>query len=350
MPANDGRALRTGQSQPAGSGCTAAAAAAAFDAQANLISSDDFVGARTCFNYDAPRKLELVRVSGLNNSANCGSYTASNSTLPAGARKLSTLWHPDWRLPVAKAEPGRIITFVYNGQPNPLNGGAVAACAPAGALLPNGKPIVVLCARIEQATNDTNGSQGFAAGLANGISARIWQWSYNSTGQQLTQTDPLGRIEQRAYYTDTTSNHTAGDLQASTNALGQSTQYTGYTAYGLPLHSTDPNGIVTDYGYDLRRRLRTVSVAGAVAMIDYFPNGRLRSVTSPDGSTMAHYYDAAQRLIAVSDGAGNRVNYTLDNDGNRILEEVKDASGSLTQRLTRTMDALGQVQEMVGRQ
>ena len=84
---------------------------------------------------------------------------------PRGSRKTSTQWHPDWRLASKVAEPGQDHHQVYNGQPDPFNANAIASCAPASALLPDGKPIAVLCKTVEQATTDADGALGFSATL-----------------------------------------------------------------------------------------------------------------------------------------------------------------------------------------
>ena len=119
-----------------------------------------------CYAYDmGVRNLELVRVEGLSQYANCSTYVASQSSLSVGARKVSSQWHPDWRLESKVAEPGRITTSVYNGQPDPFNGNAIASCAASTALLPDGKPIAVLCKRVQQATTDVDGHLGFTAAL-----------------------------------------------------------------------------------------------------------------------------------------------------------------------------------------
>ena len=173
----NGVALLSGVSQPAGSGCAASTSYQTYDASGNVASKDDFNGNRVCYVSDLSRNLESVRVEGLSNTATCSTYTAANAAIPAGSRKVSTLWHPDWRLETKVAEPGRLTTKVYNGQPDPFNGNALASCAPAGALLPDGKPIAVLCKQVEQATTDTDGRLGLSATLQAGVPNRQRSWS-----------------------------------------------------------------------------------------------------------------------------------------------------------------------------
>lgn len=163
----------TGSTQPAGSGCGAASSGVSYDANGNMSTRTDFNGNQTQYTYDLARNLETRRVEGL----------SGTGTATAATRTISTQWHPDWRLASRIAEPLRITTLVYNGQPDPTSGNAVLSCAPPTALV-NGRPIAVLCRKIEQATADTDGSAGFAASpLPGAASTRVWNHTYNSHGQ-----------------------------------------------------------------------------------------------------------------------------------------------------------------------
>jgi len=268
------------------------------------------------------------------------------------------VWHPDWRLEAKVAEPGHITTKVYNGQPDPFNGNATSSCAPSTALLPDGKPIAVLCKQVEQATADADGHLGFTASLQSGVANRVQSWTYNSYGQALTAKDPLNNTTTYAYYSDTSFSgtdpnavgHTIGDLQTVTNAAGQVITYGQYDKHGNLLQSTDPNGVVTSNSYDLRQRLLSTSVGGQTTSYTYDAIGQLTQVTAPDGSCIGYEYDAAHRPTAVKDNLGNRIEYVLDNAGNRTGQSVKDPSGALARTLARSMDALGRVQQTTGRE
>lgn len=351
----------TSQSQPAGSGCAASTSNQTYDANGNTASKDDFNGARSCYAHDLSRNLETVRVEGLANTAVCSTVTAANATLPTGSRKTSTTWHPDWRLESKRAEGGRITTNVYNGQPDPFNANAIASCAPGTALLPDGKPIAVLCKQVEQATTDANGALGFGAALQAGVANRATSWTYNQYGQVLTEDGPrtdVADLTTYTYYADTAftgvdpnaEGHTLGDLQSMTNAAGKVTQYTKYNKHGQLLQSTDPNGVVTVNTYDLRQRLLSTSVGGQTTSYTYDPVGQLTRVTQPDGSWIGYEYDAAHRQNAVTDNRGNRIDYVLDNAGIRTAENVKDPGGVLRRTLSRSIDALGRVQQTTGRE
>ena len=345
-----GSSIVSSRSQPAGSGCAASTSSLAYDANGNVEVEDDFNANRVCRSHDLGRNLESVRVEGLAPSQTCSTVTASGATLATGSRKLSSQWHPDWRLATKLAEPGRITTSVYNGQPDPFNGNAFASCAPAGALLPDGKPIVVKCKSVEQATTDADGALGFGAALQAGVVNRVQQWTYNQYGQVLTERDPLNNTTTYAYHPTTTADVTMGDLASVTNAKGHVTQYTKYNRHGQLLESSDPNGVATLNTYDLRQRLKITSVGGQSTGYDYDAAGQLTRITQPDASWIGYEYDDAQRRKAVLDNRGNRIDYTLDNAGLRIAEQVKDPGGVRKRQLTRIPDALGRVQQTIGRE
>jgi YD repeat-containing protein len=351
-----------GRSQPAGSGCAASTSAQTYDANGNIDSRDDFNGNRICYANDLSRNLETARVEGLPKTAVCTGVTGVGVAIPASARKTSTQWHPDWRMETNVAEPGRLTSKVYNGQRDPFAGGALASCAPASALLPDGKAIVVLCRQVEQATDDADGHLGFAAPLQAGVRARMQSWTYNQFGQVLTARGPRTDVDDTTryvYYDDTTfagtdpytSGHTMGDLKTMTDPVGNVVTYTKYNKSGQVVEMVDANTVVTVNTYDLRSRLTSTSVAGQLTRYDYWPTGLLKQVTQPDGvSFVAYEYDDAHRLFKVTDNLGNSVKYTLDNMGNRTAEETKDPAGNLRRNLARDIDALGRVQLVTGRE
>lgn len=143
-----------------------------------------------------------------------------------------------------------------------------------------------------------------------------------------------------------------GDLRKIVNPLSQTTEYLAYDGAGRPLSIRDANGIVTDYTYHPRGWLTTTKVRGSdasseaddrITRIDYWPTGLVKQVTQPDGAFTAFTYDAAHRLTDIADNAGNTVHYALDNAGNRIKEDTKDASGTLKRTLSRVYNQLGQL-------
>ncbi len=359
----DGNSQLGSASQPGGSGCSPATQYQTYDANGNISSRTDFRYKKSCHKHDLSRNLETARVEGMLGSTACPTDVAAysvptNLTADRPQIKVSTQWHPDWRLETKRAEPKKHTTWVYNGQPDPSAGNAIASCAPGTALLPDGKPIAVLCKKIEQATTDTSGTLGFAATVTG--TPRTWTWTYNNYGQVLTENGPrtdLADTTTYTYYADTVfdaagAGHTTGDLWKVTNAKGQVTETTLYDKHGHPLEIKDPNGMVTRLTYHVRGWLTGRSVGPATGTrqsttYDYDPVGQLKKVTHPDGSILAYTYDDAHRLTDIADGLGNTIHYTLDAMGNRTKEEVKDPGGALVRSQRRVYDALNRVQNLV---
>ncbi len=139
-----------------------------------------------------------------------------------------------------------------------------------------------------------------------------------------------------------------GNLIKTTNALGQETNITAHNAHGQPLTIVDANNTITTLTYDARRRLLTRTVDGQTTSFEYDGVGNITKTTLPNGSFLMNEYDAAQRLIAVEDNLGNRIEYTLDSLGNRIQEDVKDPLGTLTRTMNRTYNSLNRLIETLG--
>jgi YD repeat-containing protein len=324
-----------GSTQPAGSGSTACSDSLTYDANGNVASRVDFNGNKTCYVYDLTRNLETKRVEGLAASVDCSTALSSP---PAGARIITTQWHPDWRLQTRIAEPKRITTTLYNGQ------GAV--CAPSAALV-DGRPLAVVCSTSEQATTDETGAAGFSATTTG--APRVSSYTHTTYGRMLTATDGNGKTTTYAYHAD---NHPdlgkRGNVATITNAANHVTHYTDYNLHGQPTRVVDANGVVTSNVYDSRLRLRSRTVGSEVSLFDYHPAGHLTKSTLPDGATLTYGHDLAHRLTAIQDQKGNRIEYTLDAMGNRIKEQTKDPSGVLKGNIARVIDALNRVRQVTG--
>ncbi|SDM87525.1 YD repeat-containing protein [Polaromonas sp. JS666] len=147
--------------------------------------------------------------------------------------------------------------------------------------------------------------------------------------------------------------HLAGDLQSITNASGHVTQFTLYDRAGRVRQMTDPNGVVTNITYTPRGWVSSVAAippggTARTTTYTYDNAGQLTGASLPDGTTLGYSYDAAHRLTSVTDAKGNSVTYTLDNMGNKVGEQVKDASNTLQRNITRVYDALNRVQQVTG--
>ncbi|WCM93923.1 hypothetical protein M5C99_04105 [Acidovorax sp. NCPPB 2350] len=310
------------------------------DSQGRVLQQSDS-GKFTCFEYDQARGLKTSMVQGLPWNWSCSMVALSQQYgFPGGARKVSTAWHPVWSLPVRVAEPRRLTTYVYHGQPDPLAGGAIARCAPETAVLPDGTPVAVLCSQTEQATEDADGSQGLAVQPSAGGLSRTWSWTYNGDAQVQSATDPAGGVTRYAYHGATTQDATRGDLLSVTDPQGQVTRYPRYDRHGNVAEQIDPTGRVTRYERDARQRVTGIAQGDLGVAMAYRPTGQLQSLTDPSGYRVSYDYDAAQRLVGWSDNRGASAGYTLDGLGNRVGEQVQDAAGQTAFTLARTINAI----------
>lgn len=273
------------------------------DSHGNIENRTDFAGNLTTYTYDLARNLETRRVEA--------------SGKPE-ARTITTDWHGAWRLPKRIAEPLKITTFDYYEQGDGL-----------------GK----VHTRTEQATLDTNGSQGFAATPTG--TPRVWTWTYWPDGQVKTidgpRTDVLD-VTNYTYYTDTVldannEGHTVGDLFQITDAKGYITKFTRYDKNGRLLEVRDPNGMATRFEYSPRGWLKSRSVGPATGTretttYEYDNLGQLKTLTRPDGSHLTYVHDAAHRLTDIKDGPGNTLHYERYFDEEWHAREVRDPQGN----------------------
>ncbi|QOJ22365.1 MAG: RHS repeat protein [Gammaproteobacteria bacterium] len=321
-----GVAKSTGQSQPAGSGCSAASSAITYGANGNAASRADFNGNKTCYAYDLARNLEIARVEGLSSGSSCPgdlfSYTpAANSS----ERKILTEWHANFRLPIKITEAGKETGFGYDSYGN-----------------------VTQHQIKDTVTNDT----------------RTWTTGYlyhaSIPGVILQKTEDGPRTDVSDV---TTTNYFAPDATCAgghkgcraqvsniTNALGHVTQITRYNAHGQPEEIIDPNGLTTVLTYDARQRLLSRTVGTEITGHQYDNAGQLKKIILPDNSFLSYTYDAAHRLTDMADNLGNRVHYTLDAMGNRTKEELFDPLNNLTQTRQCEFDALSRLWKDTGAQ
>jgi RHS repeat-associated protein len=133
--------------------------------------------------------------------------------------------------------------------------------------------------------------------------------TYNSVGQPLTTTDPLGNVTTFTY-------DAHGNLASITDPLGHTTTRT-YDAASRLLTQTDPRGKVTRFGYDALNRLtRLVDPMQGVTLFTYDGNGNLLTVTDARGSVTTHEYDTMDRLATRTDPLNRTETFTYDPVGN----------------------------------
>jgi RHS repeat-associated protein len=188
--------------------------------------------------------------------------------------------------------------------------------------------------------------------------------SYDPTGYPLTVTDPLGNAT--AYTYDQT-----GDVTSVTDPLKNGTSTYAWDVFGRPLQSTvpktstvsittpapvydgndnvtqstAPNGAVTTYSYDaddeLSSKVTPADTSGGTApetTYTYDADGNLHTQTAPKGNvsgatagsyTTTYGYDAINELTSVTDPASDETQYGYDDVGNQA--SVTDPRNNQTQ-------------------
>lgn len=327
----------TGQSQPAGSGCAASAAAMTYDVNGNVSSRTDFNGNKTTYVYDMDRNLETSRTEGL---------TSAGATTTA-TRTITTTWHTTWRLPLVTSEYTgatatgtalRTTTNVYDSKGNitstteadPVRG--LSRTTTITYTYSTAVPGLTLSKVVDGPRTDVNDITTY----------HYYPHDATCTASTATPiTDPITGLSPANL-------GCRGQLMSVTNALNQTTTYDRYNHHGQVEQMTDANGLVTSNTYDLRQRLLTRTVGTETTTLTYDGVGQVTQLTLPDNSQLNYTYDAAHRLTDVQDSLGNKVHYTLDTEGNRTNEITTDPSNQLTKTLSRSYDALNRLQQVVG--
>ena len=179
-----------------------------------------------------------------------------------------------------------------------------------------------------------------------------WSYTYNNAGQVLTAHGPRIDINDITTYTYDTN----GNRSTMTNALGHLTRMQNYNARGQVGKVIDANGVETVLSYHPRGWLLSSTIkdpAGnsandAQTIYGYDNEGQLLSTTLPNATVLYHEYDLAQRLVAISNNLGERIDYQLDNAGNRIAETTTRASASITRNVSLAYDELNRLIQLTG--
>ncbi len=227
------------------------------------------------------------------------------------ARTTTTQWHPLFRLPEVITAPRTEIRYTFD---------------------PFDNPNFTSRSVMDQETGEI----------------RQWNYIYNRFGQPLSIDGPRTDVDDRVTFTyhDCDFGGSCGRLHTVTNALGHTTTYLAYDAHGHPTRVLDANGIATELVYDVRQRLIGSTFDGQATQYSYLPNGLLSRVTLADATYTNYDYDDAERLVAVTDSEGYRIEWQLDNAGNRTNERFLDATGKVTRDMGYAYDELSQMREM----
>jgi YD repeat-containing protein len=167
--------------------------------------------------------------------------------------------------------------------------------------------------------------------------------------------DPRGLLNQMEYPDGSSSTFTwdtNGQLSTVQDVSGL-TSY-AYDSGGKLIARTLPNGVLTSYAYDDASRLMSIqhsSASGELLLgfeyeFDAVGNRTQERMIDPVGTQLTQYqYDSLNRLVGVTNPAGEMVTYQYDEIGNRSAR-----NSSIMGETTYTYNELGQLTELNGPQ
>jgi RHS repeat-associated protein len=278
-----GKLAVVGGTLPSGEG-EADAASRVQDANGLITSETDFKGVKTNTAWDVPRRLPT---------------SVTHAVGTPEERTVTTQWHATFALPVLVTEPGRTTAWTYDASGNPLS------------------------RTVTHTGTSPNKTQ-------------TTSWTYTPQGLVATETVPNGAVTSYTY-------DASGNVLSATNALGHATSY-GYDSANRVTSQTAPSGLVTTYAWDARDRLLTQTVGGQqTTTLTYTAPGQIATLTLPTGLSLSYTYDTAHRLTGWSNNRGESGSFTLDAMGNRVAEQIKDASGAIAWSAARTVNNINRL-------
>jgi RHS repeat-associated protein len=151
------------------------------------------------------------------------------------------------------------------------------------------------------------------SGTVDGLVQTPVNLSYNSDGTLAQSTDGNGHATGYDYSNGQQTGSSPPDPLGNTAAT--------YDSAGRVLTSSDGAGRTTTYTYDEDDRVLTAAASGGgisgttTVSYAYDPNGNLKTLTDPNGTT-TYGYDPANRLVSEQRANGTAGTYAYDKDGN----------------------------------
>lgn len=275
-----------------------------------LITKTDWNGNTTIYEYNE-RNLETSRIEAAGK---------------AEGRYIATQWHDQWRLPVLVTSSDMVTEFIYNEQG-------------------------LLVRRIER---DTKAALNTWQKLFKQYPEREWNYRYNNQGLLTEINGPRTDVNDTTHF----EYDAQGNRTAVINALGHRSETLVFNERGLPLQVRDANGLITELAYNARGWLSTKTIKTEqgdsithytyAGVSDYNNQGVISSVTLPNGAEIHYEYDSARRLIAQSNNAGERIEYSLDLEGNRLEQRIINSTGALLFSQHQVFDELSRLLQSIG--
>ena len=149
----------------------------------------------------------------------------------------------------------------------------------------------------------------------------VHRWTYGSKDEWIRKDAPVKVVS----YEYAEEGFSRQPVAVTTD--GATSRYT-YTSTGQMSSVTDPTGVVTRLSYDARGNLTGVlNAVGDMLKVEYDAQDRPVAVISPSGATMRVEYNVTSRPVRVIDPAGNATVYTYTPAGK--VASITDAVGGV---------------------
>jgi RHS repeat-associated protein len=367
-----------------------------YDRMGDLLSSTDPLGHTTISTYDANHNLTSVtdplgHTTGYTYDSNGNKTSQTYPATATSTNTTSTTFYNQYSEPTQTAdELGNVRTFAYDANYNPqketdsINGQTATIIS---SIYSTNGQLQALGAGVDISTNpsgagtftyDSNGNMTRATDPL----GHTKSFTYDSLGHLLSATLPsnaglatspqvknktLGAMaglrradsqgagspvagcgdvaptgEPPSSYTITYVSVDGGPPSSTLDSLGRTTSYT-YDSNGNTTSYTDPSHNTYTYAYDALNRLTQIGLPTqpkTYYTFSYDFRNHIVDSIDPAGNDTHNMFDAAGRLVSVTNGYGSSVatttNYVYYNDGK--VQSVTDALGNSTNY---TYDAAG---------
>jgi RHS repeat-associated protein len=279
-----------------------------YDAEGNLLTSEDALGRRTVDTYD--RLNDLLSTTDPTGVATTFTYDGRGNLLTTSR-------------PLSGSGETQITTYAYGDSAHP---GDVTSMTD-----PDGKTW--------HYAYDADGDLTSTVDpLGNEESA-----TYDAIGRRLTSTSPRGNAVgfDAAEFTTTYAYDPFGQVTETVDPLGHKT-IDEYDPDQNLVATVDPNGHATHYEYDAAdERVAVRRADGTTLHTTYTPDGAVKEQIDAAGHATTYAYDALGRVATETDPLGRSTHYGYDPAGNET--SMTDPAGQVTTKAYDAADELTSV-------
>jgi RHS repeat-associated protein len=272
-----------------------------YDAEGNLLTTEDALGRRTVNTYD--NLNDLLTSEDPTGATTTDTYDAQGNLLTTSRPLVGT---------------GEVQTTTYT-HGDPQHPGDVTALTD-----PDG--------RVWHYGHDADGDVTSTTDpLGNETTS-----TYDAIGRRLTTTSPRGNVAgaDTAEFTTAFDYDDFGRLTETVDPLGHTTTRSYDPDQNL-LAATDADGNITHYEYDAADELTAVRRAdGTTRRTTYTPDGEVKEQIDAAGDATRYAYDALGRVVAITDPLGRTTRRAYDPAGEET--STTDPEGAVT---TKSYDA-----------